>query len=276
MKKLLYTAAFTAVVICSQAQVKLPAPSPAQSVKQEFGLSSIELSYSRPGVKGRTVFGDLVPYGKVWRTGANGATTLSFGDDVIIGGSKVPAGKYGLLSIPGPQDWTLILTRQTDVTNPAAYKQSEDVVRIKAPVEKLSSPQENFNIGFDNVQPESCELVLRWDRSLVRLPIKTDIDAKVMQSIEKSMQSDKPAYFAAAMYYLEKGKNLDQAIGWFEKAAAAQPDAYWVKYQQARALAKAGKKTAALQAALASKALAEKAPNADYVKLNETLIQGLR
>src|SRR5258708_39677979 len=97
--------------------VKTPSPSAPQYVKQDFGLSSIELSYSRPGTKGRNIFGDLVPFGKVWRTGANQATTLTFGDDMDINGTKVPAGKYGLLTIPGAHEWTIIITKQLDVTN---------------------------------------------------------------------------------------------------------------------------------------------------------------
>src|SRR5262245_17154484 len=115
----------------SFAQLKTPAPSPTQTIKQDFALSSVELSYSRPGVKGRKVFGDLVPYGKVWRTGANGATTLTFGDEVIINGKRIPAGKYGLLTIPGKKKWTVIISRQTDVTGPAAYKPESDVVRAE-------------------------------------------------------------------------------------------------------------------------------------------------
>ena len=129
MKKIFLTIAGAAMIALSTSaqQVNTPAPSPPQYVKQNFGLSEIELSYSRPGVKGRTVFGDLVPFGKVWRTGANSATTITFGDDVSIGQTKIPAGKYGLLSIPGQSEWTFIITKQLDVTNPAAYKQDQDV-----------------------------------------------------------------------------------------------------------------------------------------------------
>ena len=112
-------------------QIKTPAPSPPQTIKQDFGLSSIELSYSRPGIKGRKIFGDLVPYGKVWRTGANSATTITFGDDVTIGSTKIAAGKYGLLSIPDASEWTIIITKQLDVTNPAEYKQDQDARREK-------------------------------------------------------------------------------------------------------------------------------------------------
>ena len=123
MKKLIFSTIAILTLACADAQLRTPAPSPAQTIKQEFGLSNIELSYSRPGIKGRKLYADIAPAGKVWRTGANGATTLTFGDEVIIGGVKVPAGKYGLLSIPDKKNWTLIITKQTNVTNPNDYKQ---------------------------------------------------------------------------------------------------------------------------------------------------------
>src|ERR1700722_20183239 len=132
MKKLTGLLFFVSIFFlnANSQQIKTPAPSPPQYVKQDFGLSSIELSYSRPGVKGRQIFGDLVPYGKVWRTGANQATTITFGDEVMIGGTKIPAGKYGLLTIPGAGEWTFIISRQLDVVNSAVYKQDQDVVRV--------------------------------------------------------------------------------------------------------------------------------------------------
>ncbi|MGC4233131.1 MAG: DUF2911 domain-containing protein, partial [Niabella sp.] len=198
-----------------------------------------------------------------------------FGDDVIIGGQEIPAGKYGLLSIPGAASWTLIITRQTDVTSPAAYKQDQDVVRVTAKVKPLTTKVENFTIQFDNIQPESCELLISWDKSAVSLPIKTNIDARIMTSIDESMNSDKPAYFQAAIYYLESGKDLKKAEEWFAKAVEAQPNAFWVRYQHARALAKLGKKAEAKEAALKSKELALAAKNQDYVTLNNKLISTL-
>ncbi|HRX94518.1 MAG TPA: DUF2911 domain-containing protein, partial [Chitinophagaceae bacterium] len=129
MKKFLFGLALLATCSTVDAQqLQTPQPSPTASVKQNFALSSIDISYSRPGVKGRKVFGDLVPYGKVWRTGANNATTITFGEEVMIGDKKVAAGTYGLLTIPEQNEWTVIISKQTDVTSPAAYKESEDVV----------------------------------------------------------------------------------------------------------------------------------------------------
>ncbi len=257
-------------------QIKTPAPSPPQTVKQDFGLSSIELSYSRPGIKGRKIFGDLVPYGKVWRTGANSATTLTFGDDVIIGGTKIPAGKYGLLSIPGASEWTIIITKQLDVTNPTAYKQDQDVVRVTTEIQELPFPIENFTILFSNLTNNSCTLQLIWDRTVVNLDIKTEIDTKIMAQIDESINKDNKPYFNAAMYYLDNGKDLNKALEWFNKATDANPTGYFIFYQKARCLAKLGKKQDAIAVAQKSIQLAKDAKNDDYVALNEKLIASLK
>ena len=275
MKRLILLISAAFILFSADAQLTTPQPSPTQTVRQNFGLSSVELSYSRPGVKGRKIFGDLVPFGAVWRTGANNATTLTFGDEVEIGGVKIPAGKYGLLTIPEEKSWTIIITKQTDVTNPSAYKEDQDVVRVKADVMSMKTPVETFTIQFANIKPTSCELHLMWDKTAVSFPISTDIDKKVMGTIEKEMKGDNPPYFAAAVYYMENNKDIVQALEWFDKAVAAQPDAYWVHHQRANCLAKMGKKKEAKAAAEKSKELATAAKNEDYVKLNNDLISSL-
>lgn len=256
--------------------IKTPQPSTPQYVKQDFGLSSIELSYSRPDMRGRKIFGDLVPYGKVWRTGANQATTLTFGDPVTIGGTKIPAGKYGLLTIPGADEWTIIITHQTDVTNPAAYKPDQDVVRVTAKPFTVPFPLETFTIVFGDVTSNSCDLELLWEKTIVTLPITTDIDTRIMAEIDNAMNKDNHPYYAAAVYYLDNGKDLNTALEWFDKAIAQNPDAYFAVYQKARCLAKMGKKQDAIATARQSIELAKKANNADYVALNEKLIASLQ
>lgn len=275
MKKLLIAAVAACSFIIADAQLKTPAPSPTQTVKQDFGLSSVELSYSRPGVKGRKIFGDIVPFGTVWRTGANSATTITFGDEVTIGGTKVPAGKYGLLTIPDKKSWTIIISKQTDVTGPGAYKPDMDVIRVTSDVNTTKAAIESFTIQFANIKPTSCELYIMWDKSVVVLPIATEIDGKIMANINQAMRGEKPPYFQAAMYYMENGKDLNQALAWFNKAAEAQPEAYWVQHQWANCLAKLGQKSEAKTAALKSKELAAAAKNEDYVKLNDKLLKDL-
>jgi len=275
-KNLLLAIIFIAFSCTTFAQeLKTPQPSPTAYIKQNFGLSQIEISYSRPGVKGRKIFGDLVPYGKVWRTGANNATTITFGDDVTIGDKKVPAGNYGILTIPGENEWTVIITKQTDVTSPAAYKQDQDVVRVTVKPYQLPFSIETFTIGLGDITGDSCKLELMWDNVYVHVPITTDVDSKVMNQIKDVMQSDNRPYFQAALYYIENGKDLNQAVTWLDKAIAQNPDGFYIYYQKARALAKLGKKQDALAASNKSIELAKTAKNDDYVALNEKLQKSL-
>ena len=278
MKKLIFLSVclFAICFVTDAQQLRTPAPSSTQTVKQELGLSTIELSYSRPNVKNRKIFGDLVPFGKVWRTGANNATTISFGDDVMIGDKKVPAGKYGLLTIPDKEQWTIILTKQLDVTSPAAYKQDQDVVRFTSKPQPLPFSIETFTIMFNNVTSTSTDIDLIWDETLVTLPVKTEIDSKIMAQIKTLVEGDNRPYYNAAMYYMENGKDLNTALTWFNKAIEQNPKAYWVYHQKANLLAKMGKKQDAIASANKSIELAKEAKNDDYVALNEKLLGTLK
>jgi hypothetical protein len=271
----MFVAVMAFFTITGFAQLKTPAPSPTQMIRQDFGITSIELSYSRPGIKGRKIFGDLVPFGKVWRTGANSATTLSFADDVMIGGKKVPAGKYGLLTIPDKKNWTVIITRQLDVTSPAAYKQDQDLVRIDVKPMEMEESLETFTMQFANVKPSTCDLQIMWDRTAVAIPISMDVETKVMAQIDQLMNKDNRPYYAAAMYYMDTNKDLNQAMIWFDKAAEQQPSAFWIHHQRANALAKLGRKDEAIASARKSMQLAAEQKNDDYVKLNEKLLAEL-
>ena len=275
MRKAIITIVAVLTLFTAEAQLKTPAPSPTQTIKQDFGLTSIELSYSRPGMKGRKIYGDLVPFGKVWRTGANNATTITFGEDVTIGGKKIAAGKYGLVTIPDKDNWKVIITKQLDVTSPTAYKEDQDVVRVDAKPMKLDNTVETFTMQFANLKPTSVEVQMMWDKTLVALPITTDVETRVMAQIDNLMNKDNRPYFGAAMYYMDNGKDLNQALAWFDKAVELQPNAFWIHHQRANALAKLGKKAEAKAAAEKSKELAITAKNDDYVKLNEKLIADL-
>jgi hypothetical protein len=277
LKKSFLTASFICSIVFAMAQnIETPQPSPTQTIKQNFGLSSITLNYSRPGIKGRKVFGDLVPFGKVWRTGANSATTLEFGDDVTIGGTKIPKGEYGLITIPDKDVWTIIISKQTDITNPAAYKPENDLVRTTVKPVALKDLVETFTIQFANVKPASCDLQIMWENTIVTLPITTDVDTKVTARIKEVLEKDNRPYYQAAQYYLENGKDLNQAMVWFDKAVAQDPDAYWIHLQRANCLAKLGKKEEAKAASQKSRELAIKAGNDDYVRLNDKLMAQLK
>jgi hypothetical protein len=277
MKKTVLVIIASALMFMAEAQsLKVPAASTGQSIKQEFGLGSVELSYSRPNTKGRTIFGDLVPYGAIWRTGANTATTLTFSDEVIIGDKKVPAGKYGLLSIPGASSWTIIITKQLDVTSPSAYKQDMDVVRFTVQSQSLPFPIESFMIMFDKVTSNSMDVMLVWEQTAVSFSIKQDIDSKIMGQIDNLMNKDNKPYFNAAMYYMDNNKDLTKASAWLDMATQQTPTAYWVWYQKARCLSLLGKNAEAKTIAMKSMELAKTAKNPDYVTLNEKLIAGLK
>jgi Protein of unknown function (DUF2911)/Tetratricopeptide repeat len=277
MKKLFLSALCLAALTATDAQqLKTPAPSTTQTIKQDVGLGNVELNYSRPNMKGRKIFGDLVPFDKVWRTGANSATTLTFTDDVTIGGTKIAPGKYGLLSIPSAKEWTFIITKQLDVTSPAAYKQESDVVRVKAMSSALPFSVETFTLLFADIKDNSAKLQLMWDKTLVELPITTDVDSKVMKQIEGIMGKDARPYFNAAVYYADNGKDLNQAITWFDKAIEQNDKAYWIYYQKAKALGKQGKKGEAMAVSMKSMELARAAKNDDYVALNEKLQKDLK
>ena len=277
MRKFIFCAIAIVALLSVKAQtIKTPFPSPPQTIKQDFGISSIDLSYSRPGVKGRKVFGDLVPFGKVWRTGANNATTINFADDVTIGNAKIPAGKYGLLTIPNKDSWAIIISKQVDVTNPADYKQESDVVRVNVKPMAMRDKIETFTMQFANVTSSTCELQMMWENTAIALPISADVETAVMKQIDNAMNKDNRPYFQAALYYLQNGKDLNQALAWFDKAIEQTPDGYWIYHQRANALAKLGRKDDAKAAAQKSIQLAKEAKNDDYVRLNEKLLDQLK
>lgn len=255
--------------------LRTPQPSPLQVIRQDFGVGNIELSYSRPGTKGRKMLGDVVPYGKVWRTGANNATTLTFSDDVTIGGKELKAGKYGLLSIPGETEWTLIITKDLNVTSPAAYKQENDVVRVTATASKTNTKTETFTMQFGNVTGNSVDLQLLWENTMVSLPISTNTDGKVMAQIENTIIKDNRPYYAAASYYFDNGKDLTLARQWIDKAVEAQPKAFWMHLLKARIAAKQGDKAAAKASAEKTRELATEAKNDDYIRMANELLASL-
>lgn len=256
--------------------LKLPAPSPTQTVKQDFALSSIEVVYSRPIVNGRKIFGDLVPYGKLWRTGANGATRIKFGEDVTIGGQKVKAGEYALYTIPNTSEWEIIINTGVKNGGIVGYKESEDVARFKVKPVKLKSTVESFTIEIANVKSNTANINIVWDKTQVSIPVSADIDGTVMAQIQENLKTEKPSYYQAALYYVQTNRDLNQAISWFDKAIEQQPKAFFIYYQKAKALAAQGKKEDAKTVAQKSIELAKEAKNDDYVALNEKLLATLR
>ena len=277
LKKLFLGSAALLLLLSVQAQnIKTPPASPTQTIKQDFGISNMELTYSRPGVKGRKIFGDLVPYGQVWRTGANAATRIKFSDDVTIGNTPVKAGEYVLYTIPGQNEWEVILNKGLTNWGSDGYKPSDDVARVKVKSTTLPTPIETFTMQFANVKPTSAELHIMWDKTAVAVPITTDVETKVMAQINNAMNKDNRPYFQSAMYYVETGKDLNQALTWFNKAIEQNPNAFYMYYQKASVLKKLGRTEEARQTAQKSIELARQQKNNDYISLNEKLLADLK
>ncbi len=267
----------TLLVLCafignSFGQIELPAPSPTATFSQKVGLTEVSITYSRPGIKGRTVFGDLVPYGKLWRTGANSATKLTFSDDVKIGGKDLPAGSYALFTIPGENEWTIIINKNFNQGGTGNYKESEDALRVNIKSIKIPGTIETFSIGLEDVKPTSALIEILWESTIVQIPLEVSIDERIMASIDKSMKIGPNAYQQAASYYHQSGKDLKQAVAWMDEALkiheAEGNNVFWIYRQKSLIEADMKKYKDAIATAKISLAKATEAKNDDYVKMN--------
>lgn len=276
MKNLFFSIVCLFMSIGMNAQVKMPAPSPTQTIKQDFAMGNIELTYSRPSAKGRKVFGDLVPYNKLWRTGANGATIIKFSDPVEIKGKRVDTGSYALYTIPGAESWEIILNKGLKNWGVDGYKESEDVIRIMVEPMKMKNNIETFTMQFADIKGESCELHIIWAKTAVVIPITASIREKVKAQIEAAMQTEKKPYWQAAQFYNEYEKNSTKALEYASKAVEANPKAFWMWLYKARIQKDLGDKAGALVSAQKSLELATAEKNDDYIKMNEELIKKLK
>ncbi len=276
MKK--FAMAFSTLLLTATltAQVKMPAPSPLQTLTQDFALGSIEVKYSRPAAKGRKVFGDLVPMNKLWRTGANSATVIRFTDMVEINGKKIDTGSYALYTIPGTETWEIIINKGYKNSGIVGYKESDDVVRFKVEKEKLRTKLESFTMQFADVMPESCVLQIMWEKTGVNIPIKAVIRDRMRSQLEAALLTDKKPWFQAAQYYYDYEKNTSKAVEYAGKAVEENPKAFWMWLFKAKAEKEAGDKTAAKASATKSLELSKEAKNDDYIKMNEELLKTLK
>lgn len=276
MKKILFTGLLASACFALNAQVKMPQPSPTQTIKQDFGMGNIELTYSRPGTKDRKIFGDLVPFNKLWRTGANAATIIKFSEPVELKGKKVDTGSYALYTIPGIESWEIILNKGIKNWGIDGYTESDDVIRIRVETMKMNTKIETFTMQFADVKPESCELHIMWDKTAVAIPIATNIKEKLKSQLDAAMQTDKKPYWQAAQFYNEYEKNSAKALDNISKALEANPKAYWMWIYKAKIQKEMGDKAGALASATGSLELAKEEKNDDYVKMNEELIKKLK
>ena len=269
--------------LSAEAQVLSPQPSPGAMVSTVVGLTDVKVEYSRPKAKGRKIFGAesdvLVPFGKLWRTAANVGSKVTFSDDVKFGGSDVPKGTYLLLTIPGASEWAVILYKDVAMGgNTDGYDQTKDQARATVRSEKLTEKVETFTIEIADLaeNSKSANLQIMWENTSVKVPITVDFDSKVMKSIEANTKVNPGNLYQAATYYYDNGKDLKQALEWVTTSSAASPNAYWMTHLKAKIQKSLGDNKGAMESAMVSKSVAEKEKNADYVKMNDALMKGLK
>lgn len=263
MKRLIFSGLLIAgLSLSASAQdFHMPKPSPTTSVNQEFSTSSIQLDYSRPSKRGRTVFGHLVPFGKVWRTGANDATRITFGEDVTINGKEIKKGEYALYTIPEKEKWTIILNKGVGNWGASGFKEKDDVLRFEVPVKEFKETQESFRINVENLRMTSCDIVLKWENTAVSFEVKTENNERILKHLDKELKGKDPAYSTAAGYYLRTDQKLDDAAKYYQIAIKENPKAYYLHWHLAQVYQKLGKHDEAVQAA---KTAAEKAKGGAY------------
>lgn len=271
---------FAMLLACStlntyaQDEPRIPEASSTQTIIQDFGLGKITITYSRPNVKGRKIFGGINPYGQVWRTGANSATTITFSEKVVVEGNKVPAGTYALFSIPEENSWTIILNKTAKQWGAYSYKQADDLLRFKVKPIEVKEKRETFTMQFANSTTKTTDLYIVWDHTAVPIHMETDDDAQITANIEKLMKGErsKRPYFNAIQYFYENNKDLNKAMTWVLEAEKADPKGPWYKLWKARIQLKMGDKAAAIATAQQGIQLAKEAKDDEYVRLNEAVI----
>ncbi|RDC61439.1 DUF2911 domain-containing protein [Adhaeribacter pallidiroseus] len=258
------------------AQLETPQASPLGTVSQRVGLTTISVEYSRPSAKGRKIFGGILPFGKAWRTGANGTTKITFKDDVTVQGNKVPAGEYALYTIPNEAEWTIVLNKNLTLGgNTNEYKTTEDVTRFTVKPIRLTNRTETFTINFSDLTPATANVEILWENTSVKFKVVTEVESKVMKQIQEQVINGQNVsadmYAAAASYYYENNKDNKLALEWIKKANEKDPK-FWNMHTQAKIQARAKDFKGATAAAQKSIELAKAAKNDDYVRMNEQVM----
>jgi hypothetical protein len=278
MKKLLFSALAFVLTFGLNAQIETPQASPFAKMEQVVGLTDVSIEYSRPAMRGRTIFGDLVPYDKLWRTGANKNTQITFGDDVTIDGQTMKAGTYAIFTKPGTESWEVIF--YSDANNwgtPQNWDDTKIAAKTTAKTYLMEYPVESFTISLGDLTNNSAVLGFLWEKTYVPVKFEVPTDVKTTASIDKAMAGPGANdYYSAAVYYLQEGKDLTKASNWMDKAIEMRKatskdgtEPFWMMRQKSLLHAKMGDKKGAIKAAKRSLELAEKAGNADYVKMNK-------
>lgn len=272
MKKINFLLIAVLACVTLQAQIQAPAASPSAKLEQRVGLTDVTVDYSRPAMRGRTIFGDLVPFDNVWRTGANARTAITFSNDVTVDGQELKAGTYAIFTIPTATTWDVIFYTESDGGGaPAELDNSLVAARTTVSTYQMPIDIQSFTITIDDVTDSSAVIGIMWEKIYVGVKFDVPTDAVVMSSIENTLAGPSGNdYYTAAVYYLEGGKDINQAKTWIDKAISMnETPQYWQLRQQSLIYAKAGDKKGAIKIAKKSLAAAEAANNADYVKLNK-------
>ncbi|MEP7195800.1 MAG: DUF2911 domain-containing protein [Saprospiraceae bacterium] len=257
-----------------KSQIQTPASSPSCKLEQKLGLGTVTLEYSRPSVKSRTIFGDLVPFDKLWRTGANKSTVITFSEDVTVEGKPISKGSYSLFTIPGEKSWQFIFYNEINISGtPEKYDLTKVVATVDAVPELLTTVIETFTIDINDIKINSGKLVIMWENTMVSVNISTKVDEVVTKNIEKVLAGPtSDDYYQAAKYYYDTGKDLNVALPWIQKATVMDAK-FWKLRVESLILGKLGKLSEAIAAAEKSKLLASAAGNDDYVKMNTEAIE---
>ena len=255
-------------------QLKTPQPSPFSKVSQVVGITEVTIEYSRPGVKNRVIFGGLVPYKKIWRTGANASTIITLNNDAVIEGNKVPAGKYSIYTIPDKKEWTIILNK--NLKGGANYPEGEDQCRFKVKPVQLKEMTETFIISFTEIKNNNANIELLWEKTRLKFNIAFDVDALVAAQIDKEKSNpnlDANWYYQAGNYYFENGKDLNKALEWLNKSLELNPGTFWVLRVKSQIQANLKDYKGAVETAELSMKKSAAAKNDQYIKYNEDAIK---
>jgi len=271
MKKIFILSLLALSLNSINAQISMPQPSPQGTITQKVGLNDVTIVYSRPSAKDRKIFGDLVPYGELWRTGANRSVKFTVSDSTTVGGKKIGKGDYSIFTIPNEKEWTIVINKAVDLSGTNGYKQEDDVVRFNVPVQKNANT-ETFTFNFANLTNTSADVEIMWAEVKVAFKIEVTVDDKVMKNIETALNPTSNSYYQAGRYYYETERDSKQALEWVNKALELNGDRYWILRTKSLIQARMGDYKGAIETATKSKELAAKDEDGSYVKMNEASI----
>jgi hypothetical protein len=271
MKKIICLSLFALSLLSSKAQIDVPVPSPASSVIQKFGLTEIKIDYSRPGIKGRKIFGNIVPFDSIWRTGANSPTTFITNDSLTINGQGLPKGTYIILTRPGKASWDIIFNKNPLVSY-ENYIPKDDVLKINVPANKTNQTVESFTISVSDIKSDNCNLNFEWENTAVQLHLMNDVHTKVMNQIKQKLAGPTQSeYTAMARFYYENNENINDALTYINKAVE-MGEGYGNLRLKSLILAKSGDKKQAIAVAKKSLERAISFNNQDYIRMNKKSI----